>query len=71
MRRQHQRVGRQRRSNAASECEEARQRIAVGLDGHTLTLVLILGSSMSPEISTSALGAVERRVLGRMTVAGE
>ena len=57
-------------SNAASECEEAAERIAVGIGPATReTLVLILGSSMSPAISTSAHRSIQRRVLRRVAVA--
>ena len=69
MRRQHQRVAaaapRTRRANRGS----APSGSPSGSAGHTLTLVLILGSSMSPEISTPRVGEYERRVLRRMAVA--
>ena len=70
VRRQHQRVVGQRRRTRRANRGSARADRRRARPATRLTLVVIRGSSMSPEISTPRVGRVERRVLGRMAVAG-
>ena len=58
-------------SNARSESRNRASGSPSGSAGQTETFVLMRGSSMSPLISTRRSGAMQGRVLGRMSVAAD